>query len=161
MTTGTMKAAESRKKQKAGRRILASLPVLLLIANWSPAVCLCANPFVHLGRCGPANQPADSATSGVGHCHTAESATEPECDEPGLISRAFLPAASSAPTSLDCCNAQSGTISSVGIVSTVPLNLESEPEAFQPETARTLPYAKVFRPPRSRPIYLSLSSFLI
>ena len=153
--------SKMRNGQRVVRRSLALLPVFLLAASWNPAFCLCANSILQLGQCGQSNQSTESLQPAADHCHMAGNEAEPDCHESGSSSQTLASAANSATALLDCCNKHSGIVSTAGFVSYVPLNLEAQPDSFQPESERILPSTEVFRPPRSRPIYLSVSSFLI
>ncbi|HEU4386789.1 MAG TPA: hypothetical protein VFV34_03255 [Blastocatellia bacterium] len=147
-----------RHKQHPLRRALALLPLLLLVASWNPALCLCANPFVHFGHC--STKPAESLTPAVDHCEMAQDEAQPECVESGGLQN-LASAANYSPTEMSCCRVQPGTVSPARFVSSFPLNLAAQRFSVQPEVNRVLSSVEVFRPPRSRPIYLSLSSFLI
>jgi hypothetical protein len=109
-------------------------------------------------HCLHGNEPVEKTLSADTDCMAT--GADSLCPDENIVAR-FYGASNSSPASLDCCAPQSEPVAHAAFFSQPALSLEAGVRASESDHGFLLPDKTVFRPPRSRPIYLSVSSLLI
>lgn len=177
--------AQSKKSKPLSRAIGLALVLALLSLQqaWAAAFCICDHEGqlqAELNSCTHQVQPAEAPDAGAHH-HSSEHAQHACAPQPSAETKASAPQSASAsqpeaisatgsghnsnhaPSSLSCCHVQpkSETPAVSFSVQQQALEIGGNPPQLTLGVEPVALALNVYKPPRSRPVYLTVSAFLI
>ena len=173
------KRAQHNRSLPFGSRALGLALVIVLLSlqqAWAAAFCLCddqgrsqaaTNPCEHKTAPGAEHHPGmhHHASAEMPHGrmhHESSQATRPASESENVSETGGQPG-SNRPSTLSCCCVQPQADVPVASYSFQQQSLEAVPSLPQPatRTVEPLPATGIPKPPRARPVYLTVSAFLI